>query len=105
MSPTNRKAAPADGPTPRAGDAVVRPRHDEATVPPLLQRPIAVWLILVPMLVLVIALIGGLFLKERSDQAALAEHTLNYEVQAEAIDQAHARRETEEQARRTAAMQ
>ncbi len=80
-------------------------RHDLATVLPLMQRPIAVWLVLVPMLVLVVALIGGIVLKDRAARAALAEHTLRYEVQAEAIDQAHARRATEEQARRSAAMQ
>lgn len=79
--------------------------HDQATVPPLLQRPVAFWLIVIPMVVLVVALIGGIVLKDRAARTAQAEHTLRYEVQARAIDEAHERREIDERARRSAAMQ
>jgi hypothetical protein len=78
--------------------------HDQATVPPLLQRPVAFWLILLPMVVLVLGLIGGIVLKDRAARTALAEHTLRYEVQARAIDEAHEQRTAEEGARRSASM-
>ena len=79
--------------------------HDQATIPPLLQRPVAFWLIVIPMGLLVLGLIGGIVLKERAARGALAERTLNYEVQARAIDDAHEKRAIEERARRSASMQ
>lgn len=79
--------------------------HDQATVPPLLQRPLAFWLIVLPMILLVVGLIGGIVLKDRAARSTLAEHALRYEVQARAIDEAHEKRAVEEQARREASMQ
>ena len=79
--------------------------HDRATVPPFYQRPIAFWLVVVPLLLLVGVLVGSLFLKERAARTLLTERALRYEVDARAIDQAYERRAVEENARRAASMQ
>lgn len=79
--------------------------HDRATPPPLFQRPVVFWLILLPMLLLVVALVTAAVMRERSGRAVLAEEALRYEVQAAAIDQAEARRVAQENARRSASMQ
>lgn len=79
--------------------------HDQPTVLPLAQRPIAFWLVVLPMLLLVAALVGGIFMKERAAQALLTERALRYAVDARAIDQAYEQRAVEENARRAASMQ
>lgn len=79
--------------------------HDRATVLPLFQRPLGFWLVIIPMLLLVGALVGGAVLKERAARTVLAERALRYEVNTRAIDEAHEKSADEERARRSASMQ
>ena len=79
--------------------------HDRATVPPLLQRPVAFWLVVIPLVLLVAVLVGTLFLKERAARTLLTERALRYEVDTRAIDLAYEQRAAEEDARRAASMQ
>ena len=69
------------------------------------RRPEAFWLTVIVLLLLVSALAGSLFLKERAARTLLTERALRYAVEAHAIDQAYERRTAEENARRSASMQ
>ncbi|RZJ31482.1 MAG: hypothetical protein EON85_03230 [Brevundimonas sp.] len=80
-------------------------RFDQATSEPFFRRPVAFWLIVAPLSLIVVALVLGLMVKDRTDRAALAEQARSYDSQAQAIDEARERSVEREQARRSASLQ